>query len=209
MCTSLPFRFGFLAVLTAVCVQAQDGYYQIGYAANLPVGDSILNISNDGAQGGFFSNPLGTGNLCVNIYTFDPTEEEVSCCACLVTPNGMNSLSARLDLIGNPLTPAVPTTIIIKLLSSVPGTSTKGTFTVCNPGTALRFVPGLLAWGTTLEPTAVGTYAPVNVRYINGTTPNLSEQMALTSVCQFIQAEGGGFGICASCGLGALTAANQ
>jgi len=66
---------------------AQDGGYQIGYAANLNLGDSEVNLSNDGAQGGFINaTPNKTeGNICVNVYTFDPAEEEIACCACLVT----------------------------------------------------------------------------------------------------------------------------
>jgi hypothetical protein len=98
----------------------QDGIYQIGYAANLNIGDSEINISNDGAQGGFYPNTLGTGNLCVNVYTFDPSEEMVSCCACLVTPNALVSLSAKNDLINDVLTPAIPTSIVIKLLATTP-----------------------------------------------------------------------------------------
>src|SRR5271163_4889832 len=88
---------------------AQDGTYQLRYAANLNIGDSVLNLSNDGAQGSFLflSGVLpGEGNICVNVYTFDPAEEEIACCACLVTPNGLNALSAKADLISNPLTPA-------------------------------------------------------------------------------------------------------
>ncbi len=110
-----------LALSTAAF--AQDGFYQIGYAANLNVGDSVLNLSNDGHQGGFINaTPFRTeGNICVNVYTFDPAEEEIACCACLVTPNGLNSLSAVSDLTSNPLTPAIPTSIVVKLISSEPG----------------------------------------------------------------------------------------
>ena len=82
----------------------------------------------------------------------------VSCCACPVTPNGLASLSARNDLISNTLTPAVPTSIVIKLLSTKPVAG------VCNPGTvtSATLVPGLLAWGTTIHPqiTSVTTTVP-------------------------------------------------
>jgi hypothetical protein len=83
--------------------------------------------------GGFYPNAGGVGNLCANVYTFDPAEEMVSCCACLVTPNALVSLSAKNDLINNVLTPAIPTSIVIKLLSIQPGTATGGALTVCNP----------------------------------------------------------------------------
>lgn len=204
-------RFVVLALFTAACAQAQDGSYQIGYGANLAIGDTIVNLSNDGAQGGFFNNQLGGGNLCVNVYTFDPEEEEITCCACLVTPNGLDSLSARQDLIGNPLTPAIPTTVVIKLLSSTPATSTTGARTVCNPGTLTvpSLKAGMVAWGATLEPAATpGTYAPVSVHFINGAL-SPSEFTSLTSVCQFIQSNAGGYGICHSCQIGALGGATQ
>jgi hypothetical protein len=111
---------------------AQDGPYQIGYAANLNIGDSVVNISNDGANGGFHG--AGTsGNICVNVYAFDPQEEETGCCACLVTPNGLNSLSVQSDLISNPLTPAIPTSLVIKLVASTPGIDQTGNYTICNP----------------------------------------------------------------------------
>jgi hypothetical protein len=210
MQTSFSLRSAVLALLTVACAQAQDGAYQIGYAANLPIGDSVVNISNDGAQSGFINNPLGTGNLCANVFTFDAEEEEISCCACVVTPNGLDSLSARLDLINNPLTPAVPTSISIALLSSTPGTSTSGAFTVCNAGLPpLTPKIGLLAWGTTLEPASpAGTYAPVSVRFINGNL-SPSELTSLTEVCQFLEYGGGGYGVCHSCAIGALGGANQ
>src|SRR5580698_9621785 len=80
--------------------------YQVGYAANLNIGDAVINISNVGAQSGFWvSGVVGggssLGNICANVFTFDATEEEVSCCACLITPNGLDALSVKNDLISN------------------------------------------------------------------------------------------------------------
>src|SRR5580704_7559293 len=166
--------------------------YQINYAANLNSGDSSIILTNTGVQGPFVGGlPATVGNICVNVYTFDPAEEEIACCACLVTPNGLNSLSAVSDLTSNPLTPAIPTSIVVKLLSSEPGIAA-GAFTVCNPSlvgggvaanpyypaplpavdTNVGFIvpAGMLAWGTTLEPASnPATFAPVSVKYLNGT----------------------------------------
>ena len=159
------------------------------------------------------------GNICVNVYTPDACgRRNQACCACLVTPNGLNALSAKADLVSNPLTPAIPTSIVVKLLSSEPGIDKTGAFTLCNPSTigagvanvpyypgpalpavdsnAGFFVPnGMLAWGSTLEPAAIpGVYSPVNVAFLTGSLSK-SEFSALTSTCNFIQGDGSGFGI--------------
>ena len=74
--------------------------FQVRYASNLSVGDSVINITNGGTQGG--TDP--SGNICVNVYAFSPDEQLVSCCSCLVTPNGLVHLSANNDLVSNTLT---------------------------------------------------------------------------------------------------------
>ncbi|MGD1095204.1 MAG: hypothetical protein ABSB35_24835 [Bryobacteraceae bacterium] len=185
--------FAFSAV--AFAQFGQEAPYQIGYAANLNIGDSVVNISNSGIQGGFglSGTPAHTthGNICVNVYTFDPQEEEIACCSCLVTPNGLYGLSAKNDLINKTLTPAVPTSIVIKLVASEPATDTTGGYTICNASVlqpnnyanvpydstvpsgladtgAGSLAVGLRAWGSTLEPAAgVATYAPVSVTFLN------------------------------------------
>jgi hypothetical protein len=190
-------------------VAQQDGTYQIGYAANLNIGDSVVNISNDGANGGFDPNTGGTGNICVNVYAFDPQEEEIGCCSCMVTPDGLKSLSAKNDLISNTLTPAVPNSIVINLVSSTPAADTTGALTVCNPATVASTTTGTLAWGSTLEPAAsLGTYGVVNVPFVNGNL-SASELSGLSTVCGFIQSNGTGFGICNSCQSGALSGTKQ
>ncbi len=266
--------FGQVTVLgTVTGLPGIPDVYQIGYAANLNIGDSVVNFTNSGFQGGFFGAVVGgvaaptSGNICVNTYVFDPQEEEIGCCSCLVTPNGLNSLSVKSDLISNNLTPAVPTSVVIKLVASEPGvvttpagaTAATGPFTVCNPAVVLGLtatvpfslavtatVPpgaiaagvalgtplagslagGLVAWGSTLEPsaTALGGFDVVDVPYktkllvepvaalalgATGLAPAGTELAALSSVCSFIQANGTGFGICKSCRLGALGGARQ
>ena len=123
------------------------------------------------------------------------------------------SLSARNDLTNNVLTPAIPPSIVIKLVASTPATATGGAFTLCNPATvgttAPGVTPGLLAWGTTLEPASTpGTYGAVEVPFINGHL-SASELTGLTSLCNFIQSDGTGYGICKSCRLGALGGSKQ
>ncbi|MGI8988946.1 MAG: hypothetical protein ACR2I2_05075 [Bryobacteraceae bacterium] len=84
-----------------------DSPFQVRYVSNLVAGDSVINISNTGASS-TSAFPTQNGNLCVNVYTFSPDEQLISCCSCPVTPNGLASLSARNDLISNTLTPGAP-----------------------------------------------------------------------------------------------------
>jgi hypothetical protein len=232
MLKQFSFVFAAVAMSTVAFAQFQDTPYRIGYAANLNIGDSEVNISNDGLRAGFYNNNTtanGAGNICVNVYTFDPSEEEVSCCACLVTPNALVSLSAKNDLINDVLTPAIPTSIVIKLVSSVPGTTgSPAAYTVCNPtlplgetisgglagnNTIQSLENGLIVWGTTLEPSSpAGTYGPVNVPFISGSLPGAfssGEIGDLATVCSFVRQEGTGFGVCSSCALGALSGVKQ
>src|SRR5258707_1596802 len=90
-----------------------------------------------------------TGSLCANVYTFSPDEQMISCCSCPVTPNGLVSLSAKSDLVSNTLTPAVPNSIVIKILATVPvgGSCTNSAGAVATSTLA----PGLVAFGTTLH----------------------------------------------------------
>jgi hypothetical protein len=208
-----------------VCTQTDACYFgycigsnpiscnQIGFAANLNAGDAVVNVSNSGSNGGFLD-PAGAGNICANVFVFDPQEEEVGCCSCLVTPDGLNSLSAKSDLISNLLTAATPSSVVINLIPTTPGLDNTGKYTICNPATAastpaLSVTGGMLVWGTTLEPAAnVGAYSPVQVPFINGGL-SASELNSLTSLCSFIQTNGTGFGICNSCRTGALGGAKR
>src|SRR5947209_414860 len=119
-----------------------DGVFLIRYAANLTAGDSVINITNTGENAGAdqliaAANPIAdpqtaigapifgpgfggaSGNMCVNVYAFSPDEQLVSCCSCLVTPNGLVSLSVLNDLMSNTFTGVMPTSIAVKLLGSL------------------------------------------------------------------------------------------
>lgn len=103
---------------------ATDNSFQTRYASNLTVADSLINITNTGATGAGTS-ATGTtanitGSICVNVYAMASDEQEVSCCSCPVTPDGLVSLSVINDLISNTLTPAKPTSVVVKLYSTVP-----------------------------------------------------------------------------------------
>ena len=181
-----------------------DSPFQVRYASNLNIGDSVVNITNSGARGAGLQAGTSasiTGSLCANVYAFSPDEQMISCCSCPVTPNGLRSLSAQQDLINNTLTPAVPTSIVVKLLASVPvGGSCSGS--AASPG---ALTSGMVAWGTTLHAAPSGGYEVTETPFIPATL-SAGEASRLTQLCTFIIANGSGFGICNSCRLGGLGA---
>jgi hypothetical protein len=171
--------------------------FQVRYAANLNVGDSVINITNAGTTniGGALA------NICANVYAFSPDEQLISCCSCTVTPNALVSLSAVNDLISNTLTPARPNSIVVKLIA------TAGT--ACNASNvpAANLAAGMAAWGTTLHASPAGTVTTETAFAEKGLSA--AELARVTSFCGFIQANGSGFGICRSCRLGGQGALKQ
>jgi hypothetical protein len=206
---ALPNANGGPSIATITAVNA----FQVRYAANLNIGDSFIDITNVGASS-TTSFPVQNGNLCVNVYTFSPDEQLVSCCSCFVTPNALVSLSTRSDLISNTLTPASPTSVVVKLLSTAAG----ATAASCNASTvgvgANALTNGLAAWGTTLHalPTTPGTpavtYGTTETPFIPATL-STAELTRITTLCGLIQTNGSGFGICKACRLGGLGAEKQ
>ena len=149
-------------------------FFQIGYAAHLGTSDSVVNITNDGA-----SDPPGTaGNLCVNVYAFDASEEMLSCCGCTVTPNGLVSLSLKNSLFT--ITGAKPPSVVVDLLA-----------TDCNG----QLASGMRAWGTTLHALPVSGFGRTENSFADGTLSQ-GELDHLTSFCSFIQSDGSGQGTC-------------
>jgi hypothetical protein len=187
-----------------------DSPFQVRYAANLNIGDSFVNISNTGGSG---------SNICVNVYTFAPDEQEISCCTCTVTPDGLASLSVKNSLINNTLTGVVPTAVVIKLVATVGVTCNAAVAPVAistGISNAIEvedpFQPGLVAWGTTIHALPVTPGSPATTYGTTETaftpfTPNLTEYERMTSLCAFIQTDGSGFGICGGCSAGGLGAA--
>jgi hypothetical protein len=206
------------AIMASVVAYSQpnatlDTPYQVSYASNLTIGDSVVNITNDGAHGaglGSGTTASVTGAICANVYVYNPDEEIVSCCSCPVTPNGLVSLSAKTDLINNPLTPATPTSIVIKLLATAPvaGSCTNSALLAGTP----TVVSGLVAWGTHLhQNTSIATPVTYQVTETGFTPATLSpeEQVRLAYGCGVVANVGSGFGVCNSCRLGGLGSVSQ
>ena len=203
--------------LSLVAFGQQDTPFQIRYAANLTGGDSVINITNTGANGAALNGPgfgLATGNICVNVYAFSPDEQLISCCSCLITPNGLVSLSVNGDLVSNTLTGIRPNSVVIKLLNTLASVAVAGGgATSCTNSAALASVPGaaapfpiangMLAWGTTLHQNAVAGFATTETAFIPATL-NPDELASITGRCANIIGNGSSFGICRSCRSGGL-----
>lgn len=194
----------FMAVLltTAAIAQintANPDAYQHRYAANLAVGDSFVNLTNAGANGGDFA---VNGDICANVYVIDPAQEVIACCACPLTPGHLKTLSAKKDLVVNTLTPGVPTAITVQIIAS------KGTS--CNAATvsAASLTSGLGAWMTTPHATPSGTYTMTETPFASA--PLSQDQFTkLTTYCGWIKSNGSGYGICNACKQGAAGVARQ
>ena len=179
------------SAMDAANINPKDGY-QVHYFANLNIGDSAVNFTNTGFSG---------GNVCVSLYAFDPAEELIACCTCAVTPNALQSLSVLKSMISNPLTPAIPTSVVIKAIASSPA--------LCNASAVTMddLVPGLRIWGTTLHalPTSPVAYGMAETPFSNAVLSD-AELAHVTTTCGFIQSNGSGFGICKGCVTGGLGA---
>ena len=205
--------------LSMVAFAQQDTSFQIRYAANLPPlgGDSVINLTNTGANGAPLNGPgfgAASGNICVNVYAFSPDEQLISCCSCLITPNGLVSLSVSSDLVSNTLTGVRPNSVVVKLLATLAGAGGGGTgATACTNSAALAgtlgfTIPknGLLAWGTTVHPgVAAGSFATTETAFSPATLSD-GELASITGRCTGIIGNGSSFGICRSCRVGGLRA---
>src|ERR1700688_2773584 len=90
-----------LACSAVAFSQQIDSPYQIDYVSNLNQGDSYVNITNGGLLGAFLGLNGSNGDICANIYVFDPAQELLACCSCRITPDGLNSFSVKNDLINH------------------------------------------------------------------------------------------------------------
>jgi hypothetical protein len=194
---------------------AADAPYQVHYFANTAIGDSVINITNTGANGA--GNGSGTtapiaGAICANFYVFDQNEGTVSCCSWAVTPDGLTSLSVQKDLIANPLFARNNTDgIVVKVLATAPvsNSCTNSALLAGNPAP----VDGLVVWGTDLHANTAafaGTYQVTETPFTPLTLSGYSaagptgEYARLQYSCGVAVGQVLGSGICNSCKVGGL-----
>ncbi|MGA2879566.1 MAG: hypothetical protein ABSG13_11500 [Bryobacteraceae bacterium] len=185
--SSLVVVLGVAAILSAQAIDP-DTYKVSYFSNNIPAKDYIpvgtVRVSNVGTS---------EGDLCADIYVFDPTQELNECCSCLVTPDGLRTLSVATDLTGNTLTGGiVPETGAIKIVSAA---TTGGT---CPAPTAPKPTSGVRAWGTH---TQVGGYVTETEFLDSGLSA--VELGRLAAECSAIQLVGSGKGVC-TCGTGEI-----
>jgi len=176
-------------------IPALSDAFQLRYAANLSIGDSVINLTNAGTRAG--TDPAGT--VCANVYVFTPDETMIACCACPIPPNGLRSYSARNDLISASMAPGVPTSIVVKLLATA---KTSAACDASSP-TTTNLAPGLRAWGTTMHalPSTPVTYGVTETEFAQAALSG-SELAQLSTTCASIEAAGGG--VCTGCRIGGL-----
>lgn len=202
--------FAAAAFATAAFAQnpiTADSPFQVRYAANLNLGESYIDITNTGAVGAPLLGPgfgLATGNICVNVYAFDPSEELVSCCSCLVTPDQTVNLGVVSNLTSKTLTGVVPTSVTVKLLATDAAANPTCKNSAAISTQAQVILAGLAAWGTTLHPTPVAGVNATTETAFTPSTLSTGEFNSITGRCSAIIGNASGFGICTSCRAGAL-----
>jgi hypothetical protein len=181
---------GFAATLSAQTAAPGPDTFKVGYysLANIAPGDpdGTVRITNVGTN---ITTP-GSGNLCAMIYVFEPDQQLAECCGCLITPDGLLTLSVENNLTSNPLTPVILINGAIKIVSSGAGAG-------CNPAKPTP-VAGIRAWGTHIQG-PVGAFTVTETEFVDSTL-STGELNLLKNRCSSIQSNGSGFGIC-TCGI--------
>ena len=168
---------GVAAILSAQAIDPDT--FKVNYFAyNLESDDNVVWVTNVGTSG---------GNVCADIYVFDPYQELSECCSCLATPDGLTQLQLTYQLLENPLTGITLDTGVIKILSAA---TTGGK---CPLPTAPKPTPGIRAWGTHISHT-VGT----ETEFLDSGLSAV-ELSRLAAQCKAIQLVGSGKGVC-DCG---------
>jgi hypothetical protein len=163
--------------------------YKVDYFSNANTAgapDGTLRIINPGTT---------YTNICAYIAVFDSYEEMSECCACLVTPDGLATLSVNTDLTSNPVTGQVLQTGVIKMISAqAPGN-------ICplptSSGKIPALVPSIRPWTTHIQ----NSNFSITETASQDSTLSNQELLNLGSQCGAIEMVGSGKGIC-TCGTG-------
>jgi hypothetical protein len=177
---TLSVATGWAAVTTPPADTLKVDYFANANTAGAP--DGTLRITHPGTA---------AGNVCASIFVFDPEQELTECCSCLLTPDGLRTLSVNTNLTGNPLTGVILSTGLIKLVSTIPVAG------ACPLPTKVNSEPALRAWETHIQN---GNFA-ITETASQDATLSAGEVTRLQQECTAIRLDGSGRGIC-SCGTG-------
>jgi len=175
-------------ILCAASAFGQADTLKVDYFANANTSgapDATLRLDDPGTY------TAGNGNICASIFVFDPYEEMSECCSCLLTPDGLRTLSVNTDLTSNPLTGVTLTTGLVKVVSTK--LSKGGT---CPLPTAVYPAAALRSWATHIQDNL-----SVTETGSQDATLSNAEIVALGRQCNSIRLVGSGRGVC-SCGTG-------
>ena len=162
-------------------------YYSNANTTGAP--DAVVRAINDGDQATTAFEGVENGPLWAAFYIFDDSEELQSCCACLVTSDGILSESVNKQLTSNEITARAETSRgVIKVVSSSTNDPT-------NPIAA----PGLRVWGTHIQATSnIPSKGPFFVTETKFADANLGkvELGNLALSCSYGLTLGSGYGLC-------------
>jgi hypothetical protein len=169
-------------------------YFSNANTAGAP--DAVVRAINDGDQATSALEGMENGPLWAAFYIFDDSEELRSCCACLVTADGLVSESVNKQLTYNEFTGRGENSRgVIKVVSSSTSDPT-------NPVAA----PGLRVWGTHIQATTntnagLTSIAPKGPWFVTETLfadANLGkvELGNLAESCSYGLTLGSGYGYC-------------
>ena len=156
-------------------------YFSNAHASG--VADATVRLTNPGLTG---------GNLCAEIYVFDQDQQLSECCGCLVSRDGLLTLSVNRDLTSNPLIGAKPKTGVLEIVPSDASANM-----ACDP-TAIAPNASLAAWSTNIQRQSQSSFAITETPFQLGPLGD-GELAALQSQCSFSATLGSGQGVC-SCG---------
>jgi hypothetical protein len=147
------------------------------------VADATVRLTNPGVTG---------GNLCAEIYVFDQSQQLSECCGCLVSPDGLRTLSVNGDLTSNPLTGVQSRTGVVKVVPADASVNPS-----CDP-TVIAPKASLAAWSTNIQKQGASAFTITETTFQPGPLGD-DELAALQSQCSFSYTLGSGQGVC-SCG---------
>jgi hypothetical protein len=195
-------KFGFVLFMLALALMltgsalaqnvGDNSVYFVSYYSNANTAgapDAVVRAINDGDQATTDFEGQENGPLWAAFYIFDDSEELRSCCACLVTSDGLVSESVNKQLTSDEFTGRGQISRgVIKVVSS---SSNDPTMPVASPG--------LRVWGTHIQATSnIPEKGPWFVTETKFADANLGkiELSNLGTSCSYGLTLGSGYGLC-------------